>query len=321
MTLILICSGLLILILGGEAVVRGAVGIGKYFNLSPVFIGMFIVGLGTSLPELVIGVQATMIGKGELTVGNVVGSNIANILLVLAFAALIFPITKPAYSMKPVGFVLLAISLLVAVFGFIGVIEMWHGAAMLLTLLVLLIFEYWRANKNQDIAKSFETPEQKKLKQNIAIPALLTLAGLALLPIGAYFLIDGASQAAKILGVSDAVIGITIVAIGTSLPELASAGVAAWRGHSGLVYGNVIGSNFFNILGILGASALVAPLPIPYEILVIDTPIVVLSAAIMVYFVTTEARMRRTEALTMLFIYAAYIFVRLDPYKWMDGLL
>jgi cation:H+ antiporter len=252
------------------------------------------------LPELVVGVQATLQGKSEITVGNVIGSNIANILLILALAALIAPILRPARVLTPDGYVLFAVTSGVLLLGAQGKILGWQGFVLIAFLIGLLTWQF----------EPLETfSEDVPVRLRIAL--LLTFVGLGLLPFGASMLIDGASQAARALGVSDAVIGITIVAIGTSLPELASAGAAAWRGHSDFAYGNVIGSNLFNILGILGASAIAAPLTVPREILTVDGPLLLFSTLLMVYFLVSGERLVRWEAAVMLTIYVAYIFLRL----------
>ncbi|MGI9384913.1 MAG: calcium/sodium antiporter [Methyloligellaceae bacterium] len=312
MTLFLIIAGLALLFIGGEALLRGSVAVGRHVGLSPLVTGMVIVGLGTSMPELFVGVEASLFGKSELAVGNVIGSNIANILLILAVAALIRPIDRPVRVLRPDGLVLIAVTVGIVLLGLQGRVASWQGAVLVALLAVFLTWEVLRARRETRLERALKPPvpftKEVPLRPSIAV--LLTLSGLAILPFGANILIDGCSRAAAYLGVSEGVIGLTIVAIGTSLPELASAIVASLRGQSDIAYGNVVGSNLFNSLGILGASALAGPLTYPWPMVWLDGTVMIVATLAMIFFFSNGARLLRWEAGVMMAAYLIYLGAR-----------
>lgn len=309
MTLLLIIGGLAVLLLGGEALLRGAVETGRRIGLSPLVTGMVIVGLGTSMPELFVCVEATLLGKSELAVGNVIGSNISNVLLILAVAALICPIDRPVGILRPDGVVLTVVTVGIVLLGFQGRIVPWQGGVLVALLGLFLTWELRgaRADPSLQCGPEPATARADAVPPQLGISILLTLSGLALLPFGAGLLIDGASRAAAILGVSHGVVGLTIVALGTSLPELASAAVASWRGQSDIAYGNVVGSNLFNSLGILGASALAGPLTYFWTMVWFDGLVMILATLAMIAFLVSGARLQRWEAGVMLAAYMLYL--------------
>ncbi len=253
MTYLLFTLGLVMLFFGGEYLVRGASNIARHFNLSPMVIGLTIVGFGTSAPELLVSIQAALEGQPAIAIGNVLGSNIANILLILgttaAIAALMIPLRK---VWRDLGFMLLATA---ALWGMLldGVITRTEGALLVagLAIFMTVAFVYGK-----------EEPDEMALPPaGMPVSILQTLGGLVVLVIGARLLVDSATDIARTFGISEAVIGLTIVAVGTSLPELATSVVAAFRKQTEIAVGNVIGSNIFNIFSILGITALITPIP------------------------------------------------------------
>lgn len=312
MTLVYLVGGLLLLFVGGEALLRGAVSLGKHLGFPPFVIGMVIVGFGTSLPELVVSLEATLRGASSMAVGNVIGSNISNILLILPVAALIRPIGKPARLMVPDGFVLLGVSLVVVLVGLQDPIPAWQGLILVALLLSLVVIEYLRARK--------ETALQHILTQPIILPEevphrplvalLLVCTGIAVIVYGADLLVEGAVRTARLLGVSEGLIGLTIIAVGTSLPELASSIVASWRGHSEVSYGNIVGSNLFNLLGVLGAAIIAGPVHFPGTMLVADGPVMIGVTLLMLLFLSTGRGLSRPEAALMLVAYVSYVGLR-----------
>lgn len=312
MTLVYLVGGLLLLFVGGEALLRGAVSLGKHLGFPPFVIGMVIVGFGTSVPELVVSLEATLRGASSMAVGNVIGSNISNILLILPVAALIRPIGKPARLMVPDGFVLLGVSLVVVLVGLQERIPAWQGLILVALLLSLVVIEYLRARK--------ETALQRILTQPIVLPEevphrplvalLLVCTGIAVIVYGADLLVEGAVRTARLLGVSEGFIGLTIIAVGTSLPELASSIVASWRGHSEVFYGNIVGSNLFNLLGVLGAAIIAGPVHFPGTMLVADGPVMIGVTALMLLFLSTGRGLSRPEAALMLVAYVSYVGLR-----------
>ena len=312
MTAILLLGGLFLLVIGGEALIRGAVAIGNRLDMSPLLIGMVIVGFGTSTPELVVSVRATIEGASGLAVGNVIGSNIANVLLILGVTSLIEPIRRPERALVPDGIVLMLISTIVILLGVQGTIPALQGLVFLTLLVGLISAEYVRARREACLKRILEEPVSlpEEVPQRALVSLLLIAAGIAALVYGAELLVDGATRVARVLGVSEGLIGLTIVAVGTSLPELASSVVASWRGHTSVAYGNVIGSNLFNLLGILGVSALAGSLAFPYIMVWLDGPVMIAVTALMLYFISSGGGLSRWEASAMLASYAAYVALR-----------
>ncbi|MEM7620673.1 MAG: calcium/sodium antiporter [Pseudomonadota bacterium] len=318
MTYAYLALGLFILLFGGEILIRGAVGLSNRLKLSPVFVGVVVIGFGTSLPEMAVGVDAVMQNAPALTLGNAVGSNIANILFILATAALLKPFERSKRALFPDGFILVVASCGVIALGFQDVIHPWQGAVMLCILIAHMSTEYYYAQRKSKLARqsATSTPDEDVFAYSDVKPMSLALAlafislGLIALLSGAHMLIDGASQIAREFYISEEVIGLSVLAIGTSLPELASAVTAALRGHPGMAYGNIFGSNLFNLLGILGVSSLVGTLNFPERVFFIDGPIMIAATLVMLLFFWTGKRLSRIEGGLMLSIYIAYIYLR-----------
>ena len=260
MSYLMIIGGLVLLFVAGEALVRGSVGIARKFGISELVIGLTLVGFGTSVPELVTSLQAVNADAVGMSVGNVTGSNIANILLVLGVAALIRPIlTKPSALARDFS-VLVAVTLIFVALVYYDLFSRGIGIG-LVALLVIYIVASLIMDRGDNDASTMHAEEADMVDANDALPiaALLAAGGIAGVIFGAKLLVTGGIDVAASFGVSETLIGLTIVALGTSLPELATAAVSALRGKSDVALGTVIGSNIFNILGIIGVTAIVHP--------------------------------------------------------------
>ncbi|MBA3909206.1 MAG: sodium:calcium antiporter [Rhodobacter sp.] len=254
MTYLYFTLGLAGLFLGGEFLVRGASAIARKFYLSPLLIGLTIVGFGTSAPEMLVSVEAAIDDKPGIAIGNVVGSNIANILLILGISALIAPLIIPGRKLwRDLGFMFLATAAIWLMLAD-GFVSRGEGFLLLAGLIAFLATAFIAGSGH---APHADVPPVGPIWKSWA----MTGAGLVLLVIGAGFLVDSATTIARDFGISEAVIGLTIVTMGTSLPELATSVIAAWRRHTEISVGNVVGSNIFNLFGILGVTAVIAPIP------------------------------------------------------------
>jgi len=273
MTYFLIIAGFALLLFGGESVVRGSVALAQRLGVSPLIVGLTIVGFGTSLPEMVVSVNAALVGSPGLAVGNVVGSNIANILLILGVAAVIAPIAVHPGAVKRDLLGMSAATLVYVGLGMSGQIVFWQGVLMLIALMSYIGFTVWHDNKSNDEAAEMHRDEAAEMGEiplrTVSIAGII-IVGLFAVVVGAEWLVTGATTLATEFGVPEEVIGLTVVAIGTSLPELATSIVAAYRGHSDVCVGNVLGSNLFNLFGITGVTALFAPLPFSDKIVSFD---------------------------------------------------
>lgn len=299
MTYLLFSLGLVMLFVGGEGLVRGASSVARHFNLSPMVIGLTIVGFGTSAPELLVSVQAALAGQPGISIGNVVGSNIANVLLILGVSAAISPLFIPARRLwRDLAFMLAATAIFWAML-FGGEITRLYGAILILGLLAFLAvaFLYGKIDADED------APVENQLKA-----WAYTLGGLVVLVIGARLLVDNAVIIAKTFGVSEAVIGLTIVAVGTSLPELATSVIAALRRQTEIAVGNVIGSNIFNIFSIIGITALVKPIPVEPRFAMIDMPVAAAVAVGLTVAAILLNGLPRLAGVILLAIYGGYLW-------------
>lgn len=309
-------AGLFLLLAGGDLFVRGAVGVAQRFKVSPLLIGLTLVGFGTSLPELFASLEAARIGSPGIAVGNVVGSNIANILLILGLSALITPLGVARGSLRRDGPVLIVTSVLTIAICLFGRIERWWGLMLLTLLLTYVVHAYLSERRQADGRARLHLAEAAEIKPlATALPARLavTLGGLTGIILGAGLLVDGAIVLARAFGLSEAVIGLTIVAVGTSLPELATSLIAALRRHGDVALGNVVGSNIFNLLGILGATAVFRPIAVPSEIARFDNWIMLAATGLFILFATTRSQVERWEGGVLLASYLAYVTVLLVP--------
>mgnify|MGYP006281015331 CR=1 FL=1 len=308
-SLLFILAGLILLVAGGDALVRGASGLAARLGVSPLFAGLVIVGFGTSAPELTTSVSAALAGSPGIAVGNVVGSNIANILLILGAAVIVSPLAVRAGAFKRDAPALLIATALAA--GALAFLPMgrWAGAALCAALIVYVAVSFVMDRTTGDAAAALHAAEADSVAapDRIGVAAGLTLAGLAGVVLGAMALVRGAVALAGALGAPEALIGLTVVAVGTSLPELAASLAAARRGQGDIALGNVIGSNIFNASFILGAAAIAAPFDPPASIIGLDVWVMGAAAVLLTVFALTGWRIDRREGAALLLAYAGYI--------------
>lgn len=306
-----IAGGLVILTLGAEILIRGATALARRFGVSDLLIGLTLVGFGTSTPELVSSVQAALIGSPGVAVGNVVGSNIVNILLILGLSALIAPIAVEPKAFRRDGFVALLATLAVIAVSMTGEFGRIAGAAFLASIIIYIVYAFITERRTPD-----HPAAEHHAAEGAALPAgpksplldcLMAIAGLALLIVGAKFLVTGAINVADALGVSETIIGLTVVAIGTSLPELVTSVMAAARGKSSLALGNVVGSNIYNAFGILGVTALIHPVAAPAEIVAFDNWVMLGATVLMILFAMSRSLISRLEGAAMVAAYLCYV--------------
>ncbi|WP_102108198.1 calcium/sodium antiporter [Oceaniglobus roseus] len=305
MDILLILLGFAGLVAGGELLVRGAVSVALRSGLSPLVIGLTLVGFGTSMPELFTSVQAALDGSPGIAVGNVVGSNICNILLILGVAGLMAPVLINAREFRRDGAVLAAATALALGVTLWGGIGRGVGAAFVL-LLALYVWRALRDSRNLPEATA-DIPEAPA--HTMPVSLLLFAAGLGLILLGARLLVGGAIGIADSLGVSEAIIGLTVVAVGTSLPELVTTVMAALKGRSDIAFGNIVGSNIFNVLGILGVTALVKPLEVPRQIALFDIWAMCGATLLLILFARFGARLGRGRGALLLGGYVGYLAV------------
>ncbi|MBI1179792.1 MAG: calcium/sodium antiporter [Alphaproteobacteria bacterium] len=304
----MLAGGVAMLWVGGEAFVRGGVGVARVMKLSPLLIGMTLIGFGTSLPELVTSLSAALEGHPGLAVGNVVGSNIANILLILGAGAALatIPVKPDAFRSNAVALSAATIVSAWLIRG--GTIDRVGGAALLLALALYIGFAYVRErNGARSGGGSGEAGAIGPYPRSLALGLAMAGAGIVLVAAGGYVFVQGAIGLAGWLGVPGSLVGLTVVAVGTSLPELAVTVVASLRRQSDVALGNIVGSCLFNLLGILGATALAEPIRVPPSLQGADLLVMVAATGLMMLFAGTGLRISRWEGWTMLVLYVAYI--------------
>ncbi len=303
---LLVLVGLVLLFFGAEALVRGAATMALRLGLSSLVVGLTVVAFGTSAPEMVVSLQAAISGQGDIAVGNVVGSNIFNIGVILGLTALICPIPVHRQITRLDGPIALGVALLLPVCFSGGQLGRIEGAALVLALLLYTWMNVVLARREGPSAST--DVEVPAVKGHFLLDVALVVVGLVLLVAGSNFLVDGAVSLARRFGVSEAVIGLTIVAAGTSLPELATSLVAAWRKQPDMAVGNVVGSNIFNLLGNLGLASLVAPLSAP-GISGLDLAVMIFFSVLILPLLYTGRVLHRLEGALLLILYAGYILI------------
>jgi cation:H+ antiporter len=326
--LFLLLGGFAFLIIGGELLVRGSVTIAHRFGMSPLLIGLTLVGFGTSAPELVTCVQASLAGAPGIAIGNIVGSNISNVLLVLGLSALVTPLAVSSAALNRDGVLLVVSVVMFILVGHFYTLDRIVGVAFLACLTIYIWFAYTqeRGVAADGHTAAFEVAEAydeihdgplqdsakiRSLAERIGpfIPLLTALAGLGIIVAGGSFLVEGATGIARKAGISEAVIGLTIVAIGTSMPEFVTSIVAALRNHGDIAVGNLIGSSIYNILAIGGTTALITPTIIPEQIIRFDNFVMLAACLLMLVLARTGRRISRLEGLMLFAGYVAYIAV------------
>ncbi|MCB1192454.1 MAG: calcium/sodium antiporter [Leptospiraceae bacterium] len=301
-----IIGGLLLLLVGGEGLVRGSVILARIFGLSTLVIGLTVVSMGTSAPELVVCIQSALSGHSDIAIGNVIGSNISNIFLIIGLTACIYPIHINKKLLKFDAPMLLLYTVLLVLFCLGDFLYRLEG----LFLVGSIIFYNWytvkkvRKQPEEDIDVDVDLKSLEKYKWWHGV--LLVFMGILALAYGSDVLVEGSVALAKIYGVSEAVIGLTIVAVGTSMPEMITSAVAAYRKEADIALGNVVGSNLFNILGILGVTAVVKPIPISPEFLQRDSWVLILSTLLLVGLMKTQEKFDKFAGIVFLVFYASY---------------
>ncbi|MEL6978939.1 MAG: calcium/sodium antiporter [Pseudomonadota bacterium] len=305
---VLILGGLALLAFGGDAVVRGGVGLARVMRVSPVIIGVVLLGFGTSMPELVTSVQAALSGSEGIALGNVVGSNLSNLLLITGVAAAFFTAQVARVSILRDGFFMLASTSALIWLMFEDRIDRVTGGALLAALACYLVVAVATERKTE--------PDDQEAPASALVAGVLFLIGIAATVLGARFLVDGGVQLAATLGAEESLIGLTVIAVGTSLPELAATIAAALRGRSDLAIGNVIGSNVFNVCAIVGVTALIAPIPAPPELLTFDVWAMLAASVLMLAMAWAKGGLSRAEGLVLLLCYVLYLGVTIATSPW-----
>lgn len=298
-----ILGGFAGLLIGGELLVRGASAIAVRLGISPLVVGVVIVGFGTSAPELVTCVRAALGNAPGIAVGNIVGSNIANILLILGVAAALRPFAVERNAVVRDGSIVIASAIAFWFAAMMGVIPRWVGGIFVLALVAYLTFTI--VHDRRDGAGIEDVPG--KDSGSLGLQILFVILGLAFVVGGAEFLVSGAVEFARLAMVSEEVIGLTMVAVGTSLPELATTVVAAMKRQSAIALGNILGSNVYNTVGIGGITALVQPMPVSGAMVAFDIPLMLIISILLVVIVATGKRVTRTEGIILLALYIGYI--------------
>lgn len=314
---VLLLVGVGLLTLGGEALIRGALAAARRLNVSPLLSGLVIVGFGTSSPELVVSVDAALSGSPDIAVGNVVGSNIANILLILGLSATITVLRVTPLSLRRDAVMVIVATLIFMVLALGGGLGRLDAAIFLLVLLGYLTWAYQTEKNSASPSGELhqaEADEVQSVPQTVWWTISAIVLGLLLLIGGSQVLLSGAIGIAQRFGVSEALIGLTLVAVGTSLPELTVSVMAALRKHADVAIGNVLGSNIFNLLAILGISALVEPLPLAQRIQSFDQWAMLGAAVLLVLFLLKKQQLTRLAGITFLLAYVAYVWVSFVVY-------
>lgn len=307
-----IAAGLAVLIAGGEVLIRGAVALAAAARVSPLVIGLTVVALGTSAPELAVTLQAAFADKTDLAIGNVVGSSIFNVLVVLGLSALAAPLTVAARLVRIDVPLMILASVLLLLLGLDGSIGRRDGLVLFGGLLCYTAWSVVQGRREErKVQEEFEARAgagAKARKKSVLLPIVLILAGAGLLQLGSYCLVDGCVKIARTLGVSELTIGLTILAVGTSLPEITASVLASIRRQRDIAVGTVVGSNILNILAVLGISGMVAPAGIGVSptALGFDIPVMIAVAAACLPIFFTGHRISRWEGVLFLFYYAAY---------------
>ena len=317
MSSLILIIGLATLIIGGEFLVKGAVGIAKKAHISSLVIGMTVISFGTSAPELIVSLNAALSGNPEIAIGNVVGSNIANIALVLGITVLIFPIIVDRNSKIVDWPMMMGASFLFYLFAYDQIITTWEGAilfGMLVVFTVLLITNSRKTTKREKAALADPLIDELP-SMNMYLASLYVILGLVGLFFGAKWLVSGAIDIAKELGMSKTVIGVTVVAFGTSVPELVTSAVAAFRKETDISIGNLIGSNIFNIMAVIGLTAIVKPIPVEAAILNNDMIWMLCIAVALLPLMIIGKKLGRLKGIMLFGTYIAYIAIILINIK------
>ena len=306
MALIWLVLGFALLVLGGEGVVRGAASLARKLSIPPLIIGLTVVAFGTSSPELGVSVVSTLQGNDEIAIANVVGSNIFNLLMAIGLPAAIAPIRTSMTLLSRELPILLCVTVVATTLAIVGQqVNQAEAAVLLVGMFAFIGYSYWAAKSEPDSIQ--EEYDEGIVQERATLLSFLYLGvGIGLLIGGSQLVVRGASAIAAALGVSQTIIGLTVVAIGTSLPELMTSTVAAFKGEGDLAIGNALGSNLFNLLGILGIAGLIHPLRVARDLAWFDFPYMVLATLLLFPLVITHKKISRTEGIVMVVLYCGY---------------
>jgi cation:H+ antiporter len=302
-------GGFVYLLMGGELLVRGALGLSRESNIPPVIVGMTVVALGTSAPELMVSTFSALSGYPGIAIGNVVGSNIANVLLVLGVPVLIFPILTNQEGLAKQSGLMVAVSLLLIVMCFLEPVTFLDGLLLVTILISFLVLTM----RGAAVMPGLDDAEEE-MEQSIGLPsypstiAILIVLGVVALPLGADLVVEGAVGLAGSWGVSEAVIGLSLIALGTSLPELATTVIAALHKSSDVAMGNVVGSNLFNILAILGITSLLTDIPVDPSFMRFDLWVMFAATIMLWIYVLMRVSIGRISGLVFLAGYFGYLY-------------
>ncbi len=316
MPILLLAAGLVLLVLAGDALVQGAVAAARRLQVPPLIVGLTVVAFGTSAPEFIVSLEAALKGSPGLAIGNVVGSNIANVLLVLGLPAIIAPMALVQDgTRRSTTFMVVSSALLAALVVLAPQISRVEGLGLFTLLIVYLTYSGYAASQQRRNVVPAETEGEEEAKKQLTTAQILMLVGFGVvgLGFGGKLTTEGALDLAHLLGVAESAVGLTIVALGTSLPELATSLAAAFRRQSGVVIGNVIGSNIFNILGILGIIAAIVPLDIDPDIAGFDIWVMLAVSILMLPIVFLTRRLNRYEGIAMTAGYLLYCVAVFRP--------
>ena len=301
--IIFLIIGSAMLFYGAEFIVKGGSQLARYFGLSPIVIGLTVVAFGTSLPELVVSIVAAIGGSSPIAIGNVVGSNIANVGLVLGISSLIFPIKINLSQIKNDLIIYIFVCLMFSAFCMNGSISRQEGLILFLSVLIYTWYSfYFSSSKNNDEDVNDNNPS------NLRMLFILIISGITLLSFGANLFVKGAIDIARYFGISEIVIGMTIVALGTSLPELATSVIASFRKEHAISIGNIVGSNLFNLLSVIGIVSLVSPIESPKEILFFEIPYMIIYGLILFPIGMLKQPIHRLTAAFLLIGYLLFIY-------------
>ena len=308
MTYLYLLGGLVLLLVAGDLLVRGAIALATRLGIPPLIIGLTIVSFGTSAPELIISLKAAFEGAGGISIGNVVGSNITNVLLVLGAPALIRVTQCSESGIRSSTIFMMSVSVIFFSLAWDGLLDLRAGIILLALLGFFLSWTVWTSRKQKgDQNDLIDDDMLEEAPSNLGLAILFLIIGIIGLPLGGHFTIMGATEIARTWGVSDAAIGLTVVALGTSLPELVTTLVAAIRNQAAVAVGNVVGSNIFNILAIMGLTSTIIPIPVPQEVVHFDFWVMLASSLLLVPVALWKIPITRLRGAAMIVAYIAYI--------------
>lgn len=319
LTLLLLVAGFGLLMVGAEALVRGASRLACTIGVSPLIVGLTIVALGTSSPELAVSIQSSLMGGGDIAVGNVVGSNILNVLFILGLSAIITPLVVSQQLVRLEVPLMVGVSFLVLLLGIDGVIGRLEGILLFAGIVAYTVFAIRQSRReSRQVQEEYAREFSKKACGNswqVLAQIGLVVGGLALLVIGSRWLVDGAVALARGLGLSELIIGLTVVSVGTGMPEVVTCLMASLRGEQDIAVGNVVGSNIYNILAVLGLTAVVAPggVTVPPAALAFDIPVMIAVAVACLPVFFLDGMIARWEGALFLGYFVAYtLYLILD---------